>query len=191
MSNINLLPWREERREARKKHFLTALGMTAFMGIVAIALGHLYFDKLISNQNSRNAYIEQEISALEEEISQIKSLEKEKRSLIARMRAIETLQTSRPLVVHLFDELVTSLPEGIYITEIQQQSEVLTIKGSAQSNARVSNFMRNLEASKWLTGATLEIIETKEKTEDRSNQFTLKIQQVPVNTEEDLEEVES
>ncbi len=191
MSNINLLPWREERREARKKHFIASLGMTAFMAIVAIAVGHLYFDKLISNQNNRNTFLEQEISGLEEEISEIRSLEKEKSSLIARMRAIETLQTSRPLVVHLFDELVTSLPEGIYITEIQQHSEVLTIKGSAQSNARVSNFMRNLEASKWLTGATLEIIESKEETRDRSNKFTLKIQQVPVHIEEGSGEVES
>ena len=195
MSTINLLPWREERRAAKKKQFLSALGLTAILAVGSVGLGHLYFDKLITNQNNRNAYIEQEIKALDSKIAQIKELEKEKSSLIARMHAIETLQTSRPLVVHLFDELVTSMPDGIYLNEIVQKNEVLTISGSAQSNSRVSNFMRNLEASEWLTGATLEIIETKDKNKDknkdRSNRFTLRINQIPVQTEEDFEGAES
>ncbi len=185
MSKINLLPWREERRAAKKKQFLSALGLTAILAAGSVGLGHLYFDKLITNQNNRNAYIEQEIKSLDVKIAQIKELEKEKSSLIARMHAIETLQTSRPLVVHLFDELVTSMPEGIYLNEIEQRGEVLTIKGSAQSNARVSNFMRNLEASEWLTGATLEIIENKDIKKDRTNHFTLRINQIPVQMEID------
>lgn len=184
MSTINLLPWREERRAAKKKQFLSVLGLTAILAIGTFGLVHMYFDKLIENQNSRNAYIESEIKALDSKIEQIKELEKEKSSLIARMRAIETLQTSRPLVVHLFDELVTTMPEGIYLDEIVQKDEVLTITGSAQSNARVSNFMRNLESSEWLTGATLEVIEHKDKKEDRSNAFTLKINQIPIQVEE-------
>lgn len=188
MSRINLLPWREERRAARRKQFLSALGVTAFLAAGTVGLVHLYFDKLITNQNNRNAYLEQEIKALDVKIAQIKELEKEKHNLIARMRAIETLQTSRPLVVHLFDELVTSMPEGIYLNEIEQKGEEITIKGTAQSNARVSNFMRNLEASKWLSGATLEVIETKDKKRDRSNQFTLKVNQIPIQTEEDSTE---
>ena len=192
MSKINLLPWREERREARKKQFISTLGLTAVLAIGTVGLGHLYFDKLITNQNNRNAYIEQEISALDVKIAQIKELEKEKSSLIARMHAIETLQTSRPLVVHLFDELVTSMPEGIYLNGIEQRGEEITISGSAQSNARVSNFMRNLEKSEWLMGATLEIIENKDKKGDRTNRFTLKINQIPVQMEdEDSVEVES
>ena len=189
MSRINLLPWREERRAARKKQFLSVLGLTAVMAIGSTGLVHLYFEKLIEIQNSRNSYLESEIAALDTKITQIKSLEKEKSSLIARMRAIETLQTSRPLVVHLFDELVLSLPEGIFLNNIEQDGEVLTITGTAQSNARVSNFMRNLEASEWLTGATLDIIETKDKEQDRSNQFTLRISQITTQT--DAEETES
>ncbi len=188
MSTINLLPWREERRAARKKQFLSALGLTAILAVGSVGLGHLYFEKLITNQNNRNAFLEQEIKALDTKIAQIKELEKEKSSLIARMHAIETLQTSRPLVVHLFDELVTSMPDGIYLNEVEQKDEVITISGSAQSNSRVSNFMRNLEASKWLTGATLEIIETKDKKKDRMNQFTLRISQIPVHLEDQDEE---
>ena len=192
MSRINLLPWREERRDARKKQFLSALAITAVLAVGTVGLGHLYFERLITNQNNRNVFLEQEISALDVKIAQIQALEKEKNSLVARMHAIETLQTSRPLVVHLFDELVTSMPDGIFLDEIEQKAEVLTIKGTAQSNARVSNFMRNLESSEWLTGATLEIIETKDKKDDRSNQFTLRINQIPVQIEEDSsEEAES
>lgn len=191
MSRINLLPWREERRAARKKQFLSVLGLTAVMAIGSTGLVHLYFEKLIEIQNSRNSYLESEIAALDTKITQIKSLEKEKSSLIARMRAIETLQTSRPLVVHLFDELVLSLPEGIFLNNIEQDGEVLTITGTAQSNARVSNFMRNLEASEWLTGATLDIIETRDKEKDRSNQFTLRISQITTHTDAAAEETES
>jgi len=187
MSTINLLPWREERRTARKKQFLSSLGLTAVLAIGTAGLAHMYFQTLITNQNERNTFLEQEIKALDVKITQIKELEKEKSSLIARMHAIETLQTSRPLVVHLFDELVTSLPDGVYLDEVEQKDDVITITGSAQSNSRVSNFMRNLEASKWLTGATLEIIENKDKKKDRTNRFTLRINQVPVHMEEGKE----
>lgn len=190
MSRINLLPWREERRAVRKKQFLSGLGVAAFLAAGTVGLVHMYFDTLISNQNNRNTYIEQEISALDSKIAQIRELEKEKSSLIARMHAIETLQTSRPLVVHLFDELVTSMPEGIYLNEIEQKDEVLTVHGTAQSNARVSNFMRNLEASEWLTGATLEVIESKDKKKDRFNNFILKINQIPILMEDEQEVAE-
>jgi len=185
MSKINLLPWRKELREARKRQFLSVLGLTATLAIGSVGLGHLYFEKLITNQANRNAFVEQEIKALDQKITQIKELEKEKNSLIARMHAIETLQTSRPIIVHLFDELVTSMPDGIYLNEIAQKGETLTISGAAQSNSRVSNFMRNLEASEWLTGATLEVIENKEKKKGRMNQFTLRINQIPVQLEDE------
>lgn len=188
MSHINLLPWREERRKLRKQQFLTALGATAFGAILCVGAVSMYFDKLIDNQNRRNAYLESEIAALDTKIKKIQELEKEKASLIARMRAIETLQTSRPLVVHMFDELVTSLPEGIYLNSIQQNGERLTLTGTAQSNARVSNFMRNLEASEWLTNARLEIIETQDDRHNRSNQFTLHINQVIAEPEDELAE---
>ena len=160
------------------------MGLTAFLAVGSVGIVHLYFEKLITNQNNRNTFIEKEINALDSKIAQIKELEKEKSSLVSRMHAIETLQTSRPLVVHLFDELVTSMPDGIYLNEIEQKDEVLTISGSASSNSRVSNFMRNLEASDWLTGATLEIIENKDKKKDRTNRFTLRINQIPIQMED-------
>ncbi len=189
MSHINLLPWREERRKARKQQFLTSLGATAFCAMLCVGLVHMYFEKLIENQNNRNTFLEQEIASLDDKIAKIKELEKEKSSLIARMRAIETLQTSRPLVVHLFDELVRSLPEGIFLNSIEQRGEQLTLNGTAQSNARVSNFMRNLEASEWLTNARLEVIESRDKQRDRSNSFTLHINQIVTQPEEEFAEV--
>lgn len=188
MPRINLLPWREELRKQRRTEYLAILGICAAVAAAIWFAVHLYFGELIEYQDSRNAFLKQEIAQLDKKIAEIQELEKQKESLIARMKAIETLQTSRPLIVHLFDELVTTLPEGVYLTEVQQKGSAVTIKGIAQSNARVSNYMRNVEASEWLEKPKLSIIQSADRDQRRVADFILTVQQTKPQTDEDGEE---
>ncbi len=155
MPLINLLPWREELRQRRNKEF----GVTAGIGVVAMAavvfVVHLHFQSRIRHQNDRNGFLEANIATLDKRIKEIQRLDDEKERLLARMQIIQRLQSSRPEVVHLFDELVKSLPEGVYYTRVQQKGRVLSINGVAQSNARVSSLMRQLESSEWLENPKL------------------------------------
>lgn len=190
MPRVNLLPWREELRKQKRTEYLTVLGICAVVAIAAWFCVHLYYGELIDYQESRNGYLKQQIKLLDKKIAEIKQLEKEKESLIARMKAIETLQTSRPIIVHLFDELVTSLPEGVYLTSVTQKGTQVTVKGVAQSNARVSNYMRNVESSEWLANPKLSIIESKTQRGRRIADFTLRMQQTKPKVEgEDEEEI--
>jgi type IV pilus assembly protein PilN len=161
MARINLLPWREERRRERTRRFGTAMVVGVIVSAAVIAAVHLIYQDRIDGQNARNAYLEQQIAILDDKIKKIQGLERERQQLIDRMRAIETLQTSRPVVVRLFDEIVTALPDGVSITEISQSNTEWTFKGIAESNARVSNFMRNIAASPAFKEPRLDIIETK------------------------------
>ncbi len=161
MARINLLPWREERRRERTQRFYSAMAFGGFISAAAIVAVHLIYQDRIDGQNERNSYLEQQIAILDDKIKKIQSLEKERQQLIDRMRAIETLQTSRPVIVRLFDEIVTALPDGVSITEVSQSNSEWTFKGIAESNARVSNFMRNIEASPSFKEPRLDIIETK------------------------------
>jgi type IV pilus assembly protein PilN len=178
MATINLLPWREERRRERKRQFFIILGTAAGITLGIIVLVHGLFTQFIEHQQVRNKYIEDQIALLDKKITEIRELEKEKQRLLDRIRAIETLQTSRPVIVHLFDELVTTLPEGVFLTEISQQGDAIAIKGVAQSNARVSSFMRNIEVSPWLKSPHLEVVEATAQDGRRLSNFTLKVQQV-------------
>ena len=173
MARINLLPWREELRKERQKQFGVAAGVAAAAMAVVIGLVHFYFADQISNQNSRNNYLQAEIKRLDTKIAEIKDLEKQKANLLARMNIIQQLQRSRPEVVHVFDELITSLPEGVYLTQIINQGTVITVKGFAQSNARVSSYMRNVDAAGWLANPKLDVITTKESDRQRTSEFTL------------------
>lgn len=180
MAHINLLPWREELRRQRQKEFgiMAALGVVAALGI--LGLMHLQVNAMIDHQESRNARLELEIKKLDKKIEEIKDLEKERENLIARMRVVEQLQTSRPEVVHLFDEIVTALPEGVYLKQLTQKGRTVTLKGVAQSNARVSSFMRGLENSKWLESPDLKMIKATGKedaTGYRLGDFELVVQQ--------------
>jgi len=177
MPRINLLPWREELRKQKRTEYLAILGVCAVVAAAVWFAVHLYFSELIDYQNQRNDFLKAEIKKLDKKIAEIKALEKERDNLIARMKAIETLQTSRPLIVHLFDELVTTLPEGVYLTEVSQKGSRVSIKGVAQSNARVSNYMRNVEASEWLADPKLRIIETHSKGSRRISDFELTLRQ--------------
>ncbi|MEE8321518.1 MAG: PilN domain-containing protein [Gammaproteobacteria bacterium] len=179
MSRINLLPWREARRKELQNQFISAVGVAAVLGAIVWGIGHFYHTQLMENQLSRNAYLDQQISLLDKKIKEIKELEKEKERLLARMRAIEQLQGNRPLIVRFFDEVVNNLPEGVSVISLKQTGQSITIKGVAQSNARVSSFMRNLESSEWLKNPKLDVIQTKSREGGlQLSNFTLRFSQV-------------
>jgi type IV pilus assembly protein PilN len=185
MARINLLPWRAELRREQRNQFFTLVGITAVCAIVAVAAVWWYYDQKIDYQKQRNGYLDIEIAKLDKKIEEIKDLEHERERLVKRIEAIQNLQTLRPLEVRLFDEIVMTVPDGVYIKEIEQKDTAITIRGSAQSQSRVSNYMRNIEASKWVTNPKLEVVQTVTKEGDRTSDFTLHIDQVLPTAETD------
>lgn len=177
MTHINLLSWREARRKEREREFAVMAGGAAVLAAVIVFYAHIQISGMIENQEARNSLLAQETAALDKEIGEIKNLEAEKSRLLARMNVIQDLQLSRPEIVHLFDELATTLPEGVHYTAIKQQDAVLTVGGVAQSNARVSTLMRNLENSPWVEKPVLDVIETTEKDKARTTRFVLRVSQ--------------
>lgn len=172
MPRINLLPWREEQRKERKLRFTIALG-AATLGAAALAfLTYLMFGSMIRAQQDRNELLRAEIRVLDKQIEEINNLENAKQKFIARMEIIEKLQRSRPEIVHIFDEIVRTLPEGTYLTAVKQTDRRLRFDGVAQSSTRVSAFMRNIDASEWLRNPDLQVVETKQGQALGSN-FTL------------------
>lgn len=179
MSTINLLPWREARRKELQNQFIVTLVFVALIAGIVWGLGHFHHVQLIDVQNNRIAHIEKNIAEVDKKIEEIKELEKAKERLLSRMRAIEQLQGNRPLIVRLFDELVESLPEGVTVSNITQKGSNITINGLAQSNARVSSFMRKLEKSKWLAKPDLKVIKESNAAGNKPvNSFTLVFKQV-------------
>lgn len=147
MAKINLLPWREELRAEKTRQFASLLGMCVFMTIAIVAAVHLNIANQIDHQQFRNSILNREISQLDLALKEIKALEETKQKLLSRMEVIQSLQQQRPQIVHLFDEFVRTVPEGIFLTSIKQNGKDLTINGIAESNGRVSAYMRNIEAS--------------------------------------------
>ncbi|MFK5915608.1 MAG: PilN domain-containing protein [Woeseiaceae bacterium] len=179
MAHINLLPWREERRKEQLKQFLTMLGLSVVLMILIILAVHLQYNRMISAQESRNNFLSREITAVEKQIREINTLSKEKKRLLARMEVIQQLQRNRPGIVHLFEEMVKVIPEGSYIKSLKQSGKNLTINGVAQSNARVSAYMRNIDSSDWLTKPVLNIIQKKGKTKSSGGRdFILRAEQL-------------
>lgn len=178
MAHINLLPWRENLRKKRQRQFGIAAGAMVAVTILLLLGARLHIDGLIQNQNKRNNYLKQEIAAVEKKIKEIKALESTKAKLLMRMDIIQQLQSSRPEVVHLFDELVATIPEGVFLTKAQQSGKNISLDGRAQSNARVSAYMRNIDTSDWLGNPRLVVIETKDKTGTGLSHFQLMGQQI-------------
>jgi len=185
MARINLLPWREKLRKQRRREF----GVMTLGALVVTLLGlgywHWYNQGLIDNQRDRNRFLEKEIATVDKQIREIKELEKTRRKLIARMKVIEDLQVSRPQIVHLFDELVTVVPDGAFLSLAKQTGKNLVLNGRAQSNARVSTYMRNIEASPWLNKPTLRIIEHKDQDRKKAVGSTFRLELVQVVPKED------
>jgi len=161
MARINLLPWRAERRQQRQREFYNWLAMAALAGVALSLLIWLYYGAQISGQNGRNDFLRGEITKVDKDIEQIQALDKQKDRLLARKKVIEELQANRSQMVHLFDSLVRTIPDGVALTNLKQEGDILTLEGRAQSNARVSDYMRNLESSGWMTNPDLSIIEAK------------------------------
>ena len=179
MTRINLLPWRELLRKEREREFYTLIGGAAFFMCLVVVYIHFHVAGMIETQNGRNIFLEQEITKVEDQIKDIKQLENKKTQLLARMKVIEELQSQRPLMVHLFDELVRTIPDGVYVTSIKQTGTSIEIQGVAQSNARVSAFMRNIDASQWLTEPKLNVIEAMSgKDNQKGSKFILNIKEV-------------
>ena len=195
MAKINLLPWREERRKELLNGFLVILGLVALFAALTVGIVHFYHSQLIERQNTRIGYIDKRIKEVDKKITEIKELEKQKESLLSRMRAIESLQRDRPLIVHLFDVLVRSLPEGLSIVNLKQEGPKVTITGEAQSNARVSSFMGKIEQSEWIKGAKLKVIKESNKgqgsTTKTVNEFMLTFEQVMPSTDKEEGDEES
>ena len=185
LTQINLLPWREELRQEQKKQFGLMAGMTLVLSAAIVGLIHFQMQAKIDYQLSRNRFLSQEIAKLDEEIKEIAELQKVRRSLIERMEVIQDLQASRPSIVHLFSEIVSTVPNGVYLQTLAQTGSNLLINGEAESNARVSTYMRNLSASDWLKEPNLTVIEVEDKTVNRISTFTLTVKQTsPGATEE-------
>jgi len=178
MAHINLLPWRETLRKKRQQQFgLAAAGMIAVT--VLLLLGaHLQIQGMIDYQGKRNKYLTNEIADLDRKIAEIKALEKTKAQLLTRMEIIQQLQSSRPEIVRLFDELVKTLPEGTFLTQVVQRGRGVNLDGRAQSNARVSSYMRKIDASDWMGNPRLVVIEAKDKTGTGFSHFQMSASQV-------------
>jgi type IV pilus assembly protein PilN len=177
MPAINLLPWREAERQKRQRDFGVALGGAVVAGIAVIMITMFAYSEMIDDQEERNARLEQEIKLLQEKITEIDALERQKERLIARMEIIEQLQQSRPEIVHLFDELSRQLPEGVYLTGMKQTGSRVEIRGVAQSSTRVSALMRQIDASEWLGDPEVERVETKQSGNSRQSEFVVYLKQ--------------
>lgn len=178
MARINLLPWREELRKRRKREFGVATAIAVILTVCAMVGVHALIALFIDHQQERNSYLKQEIATLDGILKEIKDLEKTRENLLARMEIIQQLQHSRPEIVHMFDELVATIPEGMYLIKVDHRGRNLAISGRAESNARVSSYMRNLESSGWLGKPDLKVIESKEKTTTGLSHFELNAQQL-------------
>lgn len=179
MAGLNLLPWREKAREQQKKQFFALLGFTVVIGAAGVFLANMFMQNSIDEQRFRNNYLAQEVAVLDRRIKKIKTIDSTRKALLERMRVIEDLQGTRPAIVHLFDEMVTALPKGMFLKSLDQQGNLIRLAGKAESNARVSSYMNRLDASPWLSSSNLNIIsvEKDQKNGVQLRDFKLEVQQ--------------
>jgi type IV pilus assembly protein PilN len=173
MPRINLLPWREQERKVRRREFMVAAGGAIFASVIFILGGKLLYSSWTDAQNEKNNLLKKEIVKLDAQIADIQDLENRKQRLVARMEIIEKLQRKRPEIVHLFDEIVKTVPDGIYLTTIKQTGNKLEIHGVAQSSTRVSTFMRNIDSSVWMDNPVLQVVESSRDSPTGGSNFVL------------------
>ncbi|HEV2541089.1 MAG TPA: PilN domain-containing protein [Frateuria sp.] len=184
MAHINLLPWRAERRKQREREFFMQLGAAFVAALLVLFLWSFWMSLRIDNQNERNAYLQGEIKQLDERIAKIKDLEKVRQRLLARKQIIEQLQANRSQMVHLFDELVKTIPSSVRLTSMNQNGGSMVLHGVAQSNASVAEYMRSLDASPWMGGADLEKTQITYRTGRMPYTFGLNVKLSEPSTEE-------
>src|ERR1700761_736560 len=184
MPRINLLPHREQKRKERRRDFFVMLGGALVGAVIVVGVGKLLYSGWTDAQNAKNNLLKKEIVKLDAEIADIQDLENRKQRLVARMEIIEKLQRKRPEIVHQFDELVHTVPDGVYLTSIKQNGNKLELKGVAQSSTRVSTFMRNIDTSTWMDNPELSVVETAKDSPTGGSNFTVYASTVGVNLEE-------
>ncbi len=178
MARINLLPWREQLREERKKEFLTILGLIFVAALLLIFLGDRHLNGKIDHQNERNQLLRNEIAVLEKRIAEINQLQARRTQLLDRMKIIQDLQGNRPVIVRVFDELARTLPDGVHFTSASMQGASISVRGGAESNSRVSNLMRQMDSSEWLTAPNLTAVRAvTQGALDQANVFELSVRQ--------------
>lgn len=180
MVKINLLDWRQELREKRRKRFFAVLVLSALAAALTVLAGVGVLNERVDHQKARNDLLRREIAELDKQIVEIQELEKVKSNLLARMRVIEKLQATRSAMVHFFDEIVNTLPEGVYLTSLKQTGDDVALEGIAESNGRISTYMKNLEASQWFSDPNLNIIRTVERDRRRQSEFTLHVKNLTI-----------
>ncbi len=173
MATINLLPWREELRKQQQNDFVTSIGVAVTVTCLIFFLVYMQIEGMKEYQQRRNQLIKDQITAVDRKIREIKDIETKKSKLLTKIEVIQTLQTSRPEIVHLFDELAKTIPEGVVLTKFQQTGKNLVLTGKAQSNARVSAYMRAIEASSWLEVPVLQVIKGKGASSENLNEFSM------------------
>lgn len=188
MTRINLLPWREARRKQRQQEFMAMLGAAVLMGALSVVGVHMFFAGQIEYQETRNQYLQEEINRLKRIEEEINQMTETKARLLSRLEIIQNLQRSRPVMVHIFDELVRRLPADIFLASFQTDGDSLTLKGTALSNSVVSLFMRELEQSDWFGEPTLSLIENKTINGVRASDFQLTVSRQKQAGEADEEE---
>ena len=177
MIRITLLPHRERARAARRRQLNVLLGSAVVAGVLTVVLGHSVIAARQSAQEARNAYLELEIAKLDGQIGEIKKIREQTQALLERKQVVETLQSNRTEVVHLFDQMIRLLPDGLYLKSFKQAGDVITISGYTQSSARVSTLMRNLNDSPWFESADLVEIKSATVNNLRANEFVLSVKQ--------------
>src|ERR1700724_4115158 len=183
MPRINLLPWREQERKVRRREFLVAAGAAVFASVILIVVGKLVYASWTDAQVEKNNLLKKEIVKLDAQIADIQNLETRKQRLVARMEIIERLQRKRPEIVHLFDELVKIVPEGVSLPQLKENGNKLEIHGIAQSSTRVSTFMRNIDSSVWMDNPVLQVVESAKASPTGGSNFTLTSDVVGVDLE--------
>ena len=186
MIRINLLPHRELARAARRRQFNVLLGIAVTAGVLTVVLGHSLIAARQSAQDARNAYLEQEIVKLDGQIGEIKKIREQTQALLERKQVVETLQSNRTEVVHLFDQMIRLLPDGLYLKSFKQAGDVITISGYTQSSARVSTLMRSLDDSPWFASSSLVEIKSATVNNLRANEFVLSVKQARQQSDDEI-----
>lgn len=189
MANINLLPWREERRAQKKQEFLVILGAVVAAAVVLVLLIGMVMSGFVSAQQSRNDYLQQAITTLDQKIVEIKDLREQKELLLSRTQVIQELQGNRPVIVQVFDQVAKILPDGVFFKELRVQDGQLSLVGVAESNTRISTLMRNFDDSRWFTSPNLTAVRKVSESSELWNEFDLTVQQVipAMNTDEEAQ----
>ena len=183
MAHINLLPWREERRQELKKEFLVTLALVFTLGVGLVLLADRVVNSQIDNQKARNQYLTENIKELDKIIAEIRDLQKRRNQLLDRMRVIQELQGTRPIIVRVLDQLVRTVPDGVFYSSLKTKNKVISINGVAESNNRVSSLMRRLDGSDWLADPNLDKVKAAPNFGDQATIFDLTVKvQAPATT---------